>query len=104
MMIPTDKSSNEELDSDDSDNKSERDVPLMKGIRFNKLIDIFQKLYSHFDEDVIEFCDDILRLRLHTYQVYFNTEDPEMFHSLFEVTPSFFIVFHRLTTKMFQSY
>ena len=26
------------------------------------LIDLFQKLYSHFDEDDIELCNDILNL------------------------------------------
>ena len=65
MMIPpidNEQDADDELHSDSSDSESVKDVPLMKDINNSTLIDIFQKLYSHFDEDDIEFCNDILRL------------------------------------------
>ena len=65
MMIPPkddERDADDKWYSDSSDSESAKDVPLMKDINNSTLIDIFQKLYSHFDEDDIEFCNDILRL------------------------------------------
>ena len=60
MMIPpidNEQDADDELDSDSSDSESVEDVPLMKDINNSTLIDIFQKLYSHFDEDDIEISE-----------------------------------------------
>ena len=47
------------MDTENSDNELEM-VP--KDKKDSELIDLFQKLYSHFDEDDIELCEDILNL------------------------------------------
>ena len=62
FMSDDEQDTDDKMDSDDLDSESIKDVPLMKDINNSTLIDIFQKLYSHFDEDDIEFCNDILRL------------------------------------------
>ena len=62
FMPDNEQDTDDKMDSDDSDSESVKDVPLMKDINNSTLIDILQKLYSHFDEDDIEFCNDILRL------------------------------------------
>ena len=49
----------EEEESDDSNSESET-VKIPE--EDSKLIDLFQKLYSNFDEDDIELCNDTLRL------------------------------------------
>ena len=57
MMIPPkddERDADDKWYSDSSDSESAKDVPLMKDINNSTLIDIFQKLYSHFDEDDIE--------------------------------------------------
>ena len=50
----------------DSDTKDSDSVnikrPKGKKDQDSKLIDSFQKLYSHFDEDDVELCNDILNL------------------------------------------
>ena len=56
-------STDEEPDSDMEDSDSVNiDVPEGKKEQDSMLIDSFQKLYSHFDEDDVELCNDILNL------------------------------------------
>ena len=52
-----DLSTDEESDSDTEDSMSKG-----KKDQNSKLIDYFQKLYAHFDEDDVELCNDILNL------------------------------------------
>ena len=54
----------DESDSDDSDTEGVEDikVPKDKENQDSLLIDAFHKLYSHFDEDDVEMCNDILQL------------------------------------------
>ena len=51
-------STDEESDSDSVNIK----MPKGKKDQDSKLIDYFQKLYAHFDEDDVELCNDILNL------------------------------------------
>ena len=63
FMPDNEQDNDDKLDSDDSDSGSVKDVSLMKDINNSALINIFQKLYSHFDEDDVELCNDILNLK-----------------------------------------
>ena len=47
------------MDTENSDNES---PIVLADKKDSELIDLFQKLYSHFDEDDIELCEDILNL------------------------------------------
>ena len=56
-------STDEESDSGTKDSDSVNiKMPKGKKDQDSKLIDSFQKLYSHFDEDDVELCNDILNL------------------------------------------
>ena len=68
--VSTDKivSTDDESDSDPEDSNTEEseseniEVPEDTKKQDSMLIDVFTKLYSHFDEDDVEMCNDILRL------------------------------------------
>ena len=63
FMPHNEQDTDDKMDSDESDSESVKDGPLLiKDIDNSTLIDIFQNLNSHFDEDDIENCNDILRL------------------------------------------
>ena len=59
-IISTDNESDSgAMDTENSDNESEI---VLADKKDSELIDLFQNLYSHFDEDDIELCEDILNL------------------------------------------
>jgi len=61
--VPTYNIASDESDSDTEDSGSENiEVPNDKKGQDSMLIDAFQKLYSHFDEDDLEMYNDILHL------------------------------------------